>query len=141
MNTQTPDLKEINSNRYIGTTARTPRPVPPADGKFGSTGRESLANDQKAWDSAKTWDDQNAEIKARRFAAIDAKREADRDARRQETAAVVLDELRQRYLRSDPTATAEDFEADKAELLRQRRIAAALEEPTKVGLPAGYRIG
>lgn len=127
------DPKTINGNPYLGATKRTPRPTGPADGKFGPTGKADLAKDQAAWDAAKNWADENQRVRSERIAGIDAERAARAAEWRSEAADAVLSELRDRYLRSDPLATAEDFEADKAELLRQRRIAAALAQPTTRG--------
>lgn len=115
------DAKELNANPFLGRTQHLPRPVGPADGKFGVTGRADLLRDQQRWDQAKAWGEDNDRLRAERLAAIETARQAERDARWREAAEVVLEALRSKYLASDPSADEASFQADLPEIRHQVR--------------------
>ncbi len=119
---------EANANKFLGRTDHEPRPT--WDKPFGPTGRESLARDQAAWDAARAWDLDNHARREAHIAGVDAKREAERQARRDADEARATDALRQKYFRADHLATEEDFQQDLTEIKRQLRIQAALAEST-----------
>lgn len=127
------DPKELNTNQFLGKTKYMPRPTGPKDGRFGTTGRADLAKDQAKWDQAQAWAAENDKIRTDRLAAIETERAARAAEWRAEATEAVLAELRDRYLRSDPAASEEDFVADLPEIQRRRRIDAAVSDPQTRG--------
>lgn len=129
------DPKELNTNQFLGKTKNLPRPVGPADGLFGLSGRERLAQDQRDWDQAKLWGEDNDRVRSERIAALDAKREAERDARRQESDGRFVDHLRLGYFGADPMATEAEFLADLPRIRRDLRVRAATADPAVAARP------
>ncbi len=123
----------IDKNSYIGRTDKLPRPTGEEPTFQWSGGQDDLAKARAKYDFAKKWDDDNVGRRAARIAKVDAEREADRQARRDEDEARHVDNLRAKYLRADPGASEEDFQRDLGEIRRQSRIAAALAEPAGRG--------
>ncbi len=119
------DMERFNTNNYIGKTATTPRPSP----ETYKGPHEAMARDQERWDFAKSWDDDNVQLKAARLAEVDARREQTLAELRAEREAEFVERLRRNYFASDPGATEAEFARDLPDIRRKHRIDAALEPP------------
>lgn len=125
----TEDPKLVNGNRYLGETHKFERPKATDPDYQYRDGAERFALDRDRYDLAVRFKAENDEIKARRSADIDAKRQQAKDDLTAERDARFVESLRRRYLDSDPRASEEDFQRDLGEIRRQSRIAAALADP------------
>ena len=131
------DPSTITDNSFTGKTERLARPDR-TDPIYQHLDEATLRRKQSQWDAAEAWRQANDDLKAQRFAAVDAKRAADAAERTTAADARFVAELRGKYLAADPTATAADFQRDLPEIRRQHRIAAATAaEPVRPLVVAG----
>jgi hypothetical protein len=129
--TDTTTIADINKNAYIGRTATTPRPsaTDPGMAAFPDT----LARHQQHWDTAKRWDDENAQARVDRAARVEADRQAEAERRQVNARADLEAKLRREFL-LNPAATVTDWEAVKDHRIREALLAGNPVEVEKARL-------